>query len=210
MSRRKRKSRRWADEQSRDPYARQARQHGYRSRAFFKLAEIEKQRHLFQSCRYLLDLGASPGGWSQYASKCLSAGAVIVAVDILQMKDIPGVEIIQGDFMEEHIQKDIKSVPPDGRYDLVISDISPNITGIADVDQRRSADLVIEVIRFSFGVLRNDGRLLVKVFAGGEMDNIRRFAANHFRECEVLKPRASKDRSREHYLLLKTPCIDDP
>lgn len=209
MGRRKQKTRRWAQQQDKDPYVRRARQQGFRSRAAFKLEEIDQRDRLFNGCRSVLDLGASPGGWSQYAIRRMGAGGVIVAVDILPMQAIPGVEFIQGDFTDKSIQERIDQLGPESGYDLVICDISPNIMGIADVDQARSAELAVQTIRFSSAVLHSKGRLLIKVFSGGETERIRHIADEYFKRCEARKPKASKGRSREFYLLLRAPYVDE-
>lgn len=204
MARRKRGTRRWVDEKKRDPYARQARQSGYRSRSAYKLEQIDRQDRLLQSARRVLDVGAAPGGWSQYAKRRMTGGAV-VAVDLLPVAPIDGVTIIQGDFTDSAVQaRLLAAVEPDS-YDLVISDMAPNITGIADVDQARGAELAEQVITFSARVLADNGRLLVKVFEGSEAPRIRTLGQSLFQRGAVRKPDASKDKSREFYLVLQRP-----
>lgn len=202
MARRKSKTRRWVADKQRDPYARAARAAGYRSRAAFKLQQMDEQDRLFARARRVLDLGAAPGGWSQYARDSLADGTV-VAVDLLPMAPIDGVTFVQGDFTDAAVQQRILALAAPDAYDLVISDMAPNITGIADVDQANAAGLAEEVINFSGRMLAKNGILLVKLFEGSETARIRGVAESKFQRATVRKPRASRDRSREIYLLLR-------
>lgn len=204
MTSRKRKASNWARSKKRDIYTRRAREAGYRSRAVYKLQQIDDRDRLLGGARRILDLGAAPGGWSQYARGGTSGG-VVTAVDLLPMDPIDGVTIIQGDFTDPAVQEQlIEMISPDF-YDLVLSDMAPNITGIVDVDQARSADLAERVITFSSRILAKNGKLLVKLFEGGEAAGIRRLGESAFRQCVVRKPAASRDKSREIYLLLRRP-----
>lgn len=204
MARRKRGTRKWVDEKKRDPYARQARQSGYRSRSAYKLEQIDRQDGLLRGARRVLDVGAAPGGWSQYAKRRITGGSV-VAVDLLAMTPIEGVTIIQGDFTDSAVQARLLEAVEPGSYDLVISDMAPNITGIVDVDQARGAELAEQVINFSARILADKGRLLVKVFEGSEAARIRTLGQSLFQRSVVRKPDASKDKSREFYLVLQRP-----
>lgn len=204
MARRKRGTRKWVDEKKRDPYARQARQSGYRSRSAYKLEQIDRQDGLLRGVRRVLDVGAAPGGWSQYAKRRITGGSV-VAVDLLPMTPIEGVTIIQGDFTDSAVQARLLEAVEPGSYDLVISDMAPNITGIVDVDQARGAELAEQVINFSARILADKGRLLVKVFEGSEAARIRTLGQSLFQRSVVRKPDASKDKSREFYLVLQRP-----
>lgn len=204
MARRKRGTRKWVDEKKRDPYARQARQSGYRSRSAYKLEQIDRQDGLLRGARRVLDVGAAPGGWSQYAKRRITGGSV-VAVDLLAMTPIEGVTIIQGDFTDSAVQARLLEAVEPGSYDLVISDMAPNITGIVDVDQARGAELAEQVINFSARILADKGRLLVKVFEGSEAARIRTLGQSLFQRSVVRKPDASKDKSREFYLVLQQP-----
>jgi len=204
MSRRKRGTRKWVAEKSRDPYTRQARQAGYRSRAVYKLEQIDRQDKLLRGARRVLDLGAAPGGWTQYARRQVSGG-LVVALDLLPVARIEGVTVIQGDFTDPGIQaRLLELVAPDG-YDLVISDMAPNISGIADVDQARGAALAECVITFSSRILAYNGKLLVKLFEGSEAARIRALGQSLFHRAAVRKPGASRDKSREFYMLLERP-----
>lgn len=204
MARRKRGTRRWVDEKKRDPYARQARQSGYRSRSAYKLEQVDHQDGLLRGARRVLDVGAAPGGWSQYAKRRMAGGSV-VAVDLLPVAPIEGVTIIQGDFTDPEVQARLLEVVEPDSYDLVISDMAPNITGIADVDQARGAELAEAVITFSARILAAKGGLLVKVFEGSEAARIRTYGQSMFQRSVVRKPDASRDKSREFYLVLQRP-----
>lgn len=204
MANRKRKARGWSRDQQRDVYTRRAREAGYRSRAAYKLEQIDQQDRLFKGVRRILELGAAPGGWSQYArARC--AGASIIAVDLLTMKPVDGVSFIQGDFTDPEVQRGLSDAIEPYKYDLVISDMAPNITGIADVDQANIAGIVEKTIDFSAGILAKNGKLLVKLFEGSEAARLRQLAESRFRECVVRKPGASRNKSREIYLLMRYP-----
>lgn len=204
MGRRKRKTRNWVAGQQRDAYARQARQAGYRSRAAYKLQQIDERDRLLARARCVLDLGAAPGGWSQYARQRLTGGTV-VALDLLAMEPIEGVNYLQGDFTDAGVQERLLDLISPHAYDLVLSDMAPNITGIADVDQANATLLARSVMTFSARILAKNGGLVVKLFEGDEAAGIRRLGEQLFHQCVVRKPGASRDRSREHYLVLRRP-----
>ena len=205
MGRRKRKTRNWVADKEKDVYTRQARQAGYRSRAVYKLGEIDERDRLFSGVRRVLDLGAAPGGWSQYALRKVGDDGLVVAVDVLAMEPIEDVIFVHGDFTDPSVQQRLRQLVAPGAYDLVISDMAPNITGIADVDQARAADLAESAVVFAERFLTQNGHLLVKVFEGSEAARIRKRGESMFRSCSVRKPEASRDRSREFYLLMKQP-----
>ncbi|MGA8258596.1 MAG: RlmE family RNA methyltransferase [Arenicellales bacterium] len=200
----KRKTRSWLADRSRDPYTRRAREAGYRSRAVYKLQQIDERDRLFVGVNRVLDLGCAPGGWSQYARERITGGRV-VAVDILPMPAIEGVAFVQGDFREEAVQRRLLEPVSPQPYDLVISDMAPNITGIADVDQANAAELAEGAIALSVRILAKNGALLVKLFEGSEAARIRSLGISLFRRCVVRKPQASRGKSREIYLLLRGP-----
>jgi 23S rRNA (uridine2552-2'-O)-methyltransferase len=204
VGRRKRKTRHWIADKERDPYTRQARASGYRSRAAFKLQQIDEKDHLFKGTSRVLDLGSAPGGWSQYARDKISRGSV-VAVDILPMEPVEGVTFLQEDFTDEAVQARLLELVSPNSYDLVISDMAPNITGIVDADQANAAALAERAIGFSARVLGKGGIALVKLFEGGEALRIRRLGETLFYRSVVRKPQASRDKSREIYLLLRQP-----
>lgn len=204
MAGKKRRTRNWVANKKRDVYTRRARQAGYRSRAAYKLQQIDERDRLFARADCVLDLGAAPGGWSQYARQRMTGGD-IVAVDLLPMEPIDGVTVVQGDFTDAPVQEHALSLIAPRAYDLVLSDMAPNITGIPDADQARAAGLVEQVMAFSARILRESGVLVVKVFEGGEAAGLRRLAQDTFHGCTVRKPEASRDRSREFYLVLRRP-----
>lgn len=204
MAGRKRKNRNWARDKQRDVYTRRAREAGYRSRAAYKLQQIDERDHVLRGASNVLDLGAAPGGWSQYVRVRLP-GCNVVAVDLLPMDPIEGVTLIEGDFTDPGVRERLLAAAGPGGFDLVISDMAPNITGIKDVDQANSAELVEQAITFSSRVLAKNGKLVVKLFEGGEAAGIRRLGERLFRHCAVRKPGASRSKSREIYLLLRQP-----
>lgn len=204
MGRRKRRTRSWVADKQRDVYTRQARRAGYRSRAAYKLQQIDERDRLFSRVRRVLDLGAAPGGWSQYARERLPGGTV-VALDLLPMEPLDGVTIVQGDFADASVQERLLAQVSPQAYDLVISDLAPNITGIADVDQANAAELATRVMNFSTRILAKNGGLVVKVFEGSEAAGIRHLGDQLFHQCAVRKPGASRDKSREIYLVLRRP-----
>ena len=194
-------SRRWVQEHARDPYVRQARQSQYRSRAVYKLMEIDKQDHLFHRGQTVIDLGAAPGSWSQFASERVSAQGKVIAVDILPMDPVPDVLFIRGDFTEQQTADDCHRWLSGARVDLVISDMAPNISGIRHTDQARTMYLAELVFEFACTVLKPEGNLLVKVFQGADIEPYRRRLVEVFQRVKHRKPKASRDSSREFYML---------
>jgi 23S rRNA (uridine2552-2'-O)-methyltransferase len=193
----------WMDEHVNDSYVKKAKKEGYRARSAYKLQEIDKKYKLIRPGLNVIDLGAAPGGWSQYARTRLGKKDHLVAVDLLPIKPIEGVEIIQGDFTDENIQKRISEIFEDQRIDLVLSDIAPNISGIALADQARSIGLAEAVFYWSCNVLAKDGALLMKVFQGSGFDQLRQEILRRFQSVVTKKPDASRSRSAEVYLLAR-------
>lgn len=195
-----RTSKAWMREHLNDPYVKLARQHGYRSRAAFKLDEINTRDQLIQPGMLVVDLGAAPGGWSQIAAKL---GAKVIALDMLEMEDIAGVTFIRGDFTGPLALAELEQAL-DGRLaDLVISDMAPNISGISSADQARSMFLCELALEFAYKHLKPGGDLLVKAFHGEGFQMYVQAMRRQFRELITRKPRASRDRSSEVYLLGK-------
>lgn len=205
MGARKRRTRNWVAGKQRDVYGRQARQAGYRSRAVYKLAQIDQRDRLFAKASRVLDLGAAPGGWSQLARERLAGGGTLVALDLLPMAPLDGVCCVQGDFTDPGVQAQLLAQISPYHYDLVISDLAPNITGIASADQARAAQLVSGVMTFAARILAPQGALVVKAFEGEEAATLRALGERLFRRSAVRKPQASRDRSREFYLVLRGP-----
>src|SRR5690606_19714216 len=167
-------SRRWVQRQARDPFARRARGSGLRSRAVYKLMEIDGRDRLFRPGQVVVDLGAAPGSWSEYARSRVEPGGRVYAVDLLPMDPVPGVEFLQGDFGDGQVQRQMKEMLGERRADLVICDIAPNLSGIRDTDQARSMYLAECALDFAREVLAEGGDFLVKLFQGPGTDAFRR------------------------------------
>lgn len=202
MSRNK-KSKAWMHEHVTDPYVRQAKQEGYRSRAAYKLLELAQYDRLIRPGMVVVDLGAAPGGWSQVAAELVRPKGRVLAVDILDMHAVAGVDFIQGDFREEAALHALEAKLGGVKVDLVLSDMAPNISGIGMVDQARSAHLAELALEFALKWLKPDGNLLVKTFQGETYSGLREQMRAHFRQVLTRKPQASRSRSAEIYLLAR-------
>jgi 23S rRNA (uridine2552-2'-O)-methyltransferase len=186
-----------------DAFVRQARREGYRSRAAYKLKELAAQDRLIRPGMAIVDLGAAPGGWSQVAAEMAGPQGRVIAVDILNMAPIPGVAFVQGDFGDEATLQAVERLLDGRKADLVLSDMAPNISGIASVDQARAERLGELALEFACKWLKPDGNLLVKIFQGSAFEQFRRLLQRHFRQVLTRKPQASRGRSSEIYLLGK-------
>ena len=195
------KSRRWLAEHERDAYVRAARKSGYRSRASYKLLEIQQKYSVLRSGQTVLDLGAAPGGWSQVAKEITGGNGMVIAVDLLKMQPIPGVIYLQGDFTEEVTVEQIRKTLDGTAPDLVISDMAPNLSGMKEIDQPRIVYLVELALAMAQEILSPQGALLVKCFQGAGIDPLRQAFQQSFLRFNNIKPAASRDRSREIYLL---------
>ena len=184
-----------------DAYVKKSREQGYRSRASFKLLEIQERDRLLKPGQTVVDLGAAPGGWSQVAAELVEPGGRVIASDILPMDAVAGVEFIQGDFTETEVYEQILAVAGDGGVDLVISDMAPNMSGMKDIDQPRVLYLAELALDLAKTLLKPGGALLVKVFQGAGLDTYQQELKSCFRTVKVRKPRASRARSAELYLL---------
>ena len=191
----------WRKRQEQDPYVRRARKDQARSRAVFKLEEIDRRDRLFHPGQLVVDLGAAPGSWSRYAADAVRPGGRVVAVDVLEMAPIPGVEFIQGDFTGAAMFQACLDALDGRNADLVIADLAPNLTGIRATDQARSMHLAELVLDFAGRALKPGGTLLVKVFQGAGLDPYREELKHRFQKLAVRKPGASRTASREFYLL---------
>ena len=191
-------SKAWLRRHVTDAYVLQAKQAGYRSRAAYKLLEIDKRDKLLRPGMRVLDLGAAPGGWSQVAADRVRPGGKVVAVDLLEMKPIAGVTIFKGDFREADLEGALG-----GKADLVLSDMMPNVTGVPLVDQARAAEITLAAIDLCKKSLQPDGALLVKVFHGEAFDEVLKALKAAFQSVAVRKPAASRGESRENYLLAR-------
>jgi 23S rRNA (uridine2552-2'-O)-methyltransferase len=184
-----------------DRYVRKAKEEGYRSRAAFKLRELAQQDRLMLPGMTVVDLGSAPGGWSQIAAEMVGPKGRVVAVDMLEMAPLPRVEFIQGDFSEDQTLERLEQALAGRPVDLVLSDMSPNISGIGMVDQARSAHLAELALEFSLKWLKPGGNLLVKTFQGESFAGIREQMKRSFSRLAARKPDASRSRSPEMYLL---------
>ena len=184
-----------------DHYVQEAKRLGYRARAAFKLIEIDARDRLLRSGQIVVDLGAAPGSWSQVVATKLRGNGTVIAVDLLAMDGIAGVDFIQGDFSEDEALAALEAALRGRKVDLVLSDMAPNMSGVGSVDQARGMLLAELALEFAGEWLKPHGTLLVKVFQGEGFDAFRRQMVDAFATVGVRKPKASRDRSSEVYLL---------
>lgn len=194
-------SKAWMQEHVNDEFVKRAQKEGYRARAAYKLIEIDDKDKLIKPGMTVVDLGAAPGSWSQVAVQRLKGQGRIIALDLLEMQPINGVEFIQGDFRELAVLELLQQHLNKSQADLVIADMAPNISGIADVDQAGAAYLTELALDFSRDWLKPKGNFLVKVFIGAGFDEILKNMRQMFDKVVTRKPKASRDRSSEVYLL---------
>jgi 23S rRNA (uridine2552-2'-O)-methyltransferase len=203
MPRRTGSSQRWRQRQERDIYVEQASRAGWRSRAVFKLEQIQAKERLLKTGRVCVDLGAAPGSWSQLAARLVGPSGRVVAIDLLPMEPIAGVEFLQGDFTVPETLQALRNLVGPMPVDLVMSDMAPNISGNRAIDQPRTLALLDEALLFAREVLRPGGDFLVKAFQGEGVDTFTRELKQHFKTVKTLKPKASRPESREIYLLAR-------
>ncbi|HEV3180390.1 MAG TPA: SAM-dependent methyltransferase [Steroidobacteraceae bacterium] len=203
MKRRSRSSDRWLKEHFSDPFVQRAQNEGWRSRAVFKLEEIDRREKLLQAGSVCLDLGAAPGAWSQYAAKRVGARGRVVASDILPMPPLPGVEFVQGDFREAEVFEQLLALLPRGQVDIVLSDMAPNLSGMDVIDQPRSLHLAELALEMAARVLKPGGDALIKVLQGAGFPELLKGARERFARVRLVKPPASRSRSPEIYLLAR-------
>jgi len=194
-------SKAWMKEHVSDFFVKQAQKDGYRSRAAYKLLEIAEKDAIFKPGFVVVDLGAAPGSWSQVASQKIGPKGKVIALDILPMQPLPGVEFIQNDFREEQAIRELHRYLDLQKPDLIISDMAPNISGITVSDQAKSMHLAELALMFSVEQLNFNGSFLVKVFQGRDFEQFHKEMRNAFEKVIVRKPRASRERSNELYLL---------
>jgi 23S rRNA (uridine2552-2'-O)-methyltransferase len=190
----------WLKEHFDDHYVKRAQDEGVRSRAVYKLEELDQKDNLLRSGITLVDLGAAPGGWSEYAAKKVGAKGKIIATDILDMDYLDGVEFIQGDFREDEVLQKLLNAMDNQRADLVISDMAPNISGVDAIDQPASMYLVELALDLARQILKPGGDFVVKVFQGAGFDEYKKEVKSSFKVLKVRKPKASRARSREVYI----------
>jgi 23S rRNA (uridine2552-2'-O)-methyltransferase len=199
----------WLNDHVNDPYVRLAQKEGYRARAAYKLKEIDEALGLIKPGMLVVDLGSTPGAWSQYVRRKLSpegaaAGALngtIIALDVLPMEPIEGVTFLQGDFREEEVLQQLEKVLAGRKADVVVSDMAPNLSGIESADAARISHLVELAVEFARAHLKPEGALVAKVFHGSGYSQLVKLFKEHFRVVKPLKPKASRDKSAENFLV---------
>jgi 23S rRNA (uridine2552-2'-O)-methyltransferase len=196
-------SKRWLKEHFDDPYVRRAQAEGLRSRACYKLQELQDKHRLIRPGMVIVDLGAAPGGWSQLAARWLKGNGHIIALDLLDIEPLPGVSFIQGDFTEDDALQALQDQVGDSAVDLVMSDLAPNISGMEAVDQPRAMYLAELTLDFAQNHLKVGGGMLTKVFQGEGFDDFLRLVRSGFDKVNTIKPKASRPRSREVYVLAR-------
>lgn len=193
----------WLKEHFDDEFVARSQREGYRSRAVYKLIELDERDKLFKPGQRVVELGAAPGGWTQYLSERLGDNGTVIASDILPMDNFAGVEFVQGDFTEQAVFDQILSALHGELADAVISDMAPNVTGQPSIDQPRSMYLVELAVDMALQILKPDGLLLMKVFQGEGFDALLQDLKQQFRSVKMRKPKASRDRSRELYIMAR-------
>ena len=200
MSRSK-SSKRWLQEHHQDEYVLKARAQGFRSRAVFKLEEIQRRDHVLKPGQLVLDLGAAPGGWSEYASRIVGDHGRIIALDLLPMEPIACVEFLQGDFTEQETLDRLLAIIGESRADLVLSDMAPNLSGMDSVDQPKSIYLAELAFDLAGNFLKPNGVFVVKIFQGAGCDDLISSFRRRFKSVKLRKPDASRSRSSEIYAI---------
>lgn len=200
---RSKSSARWLKEHVNDPYVKQAQKDGYRSRASYKLLALNEKDKLIKRGMLVIDLGAAPGGWSQVASELVGEKGALIASDILPMDALPDVDFIQGDFTEENVFDEIMRVIDNRPVDVVISDMAPNLSGVASADQAGSIYLIELALDMAQQVLKPKGSFVAKAFQGEGYEEFVKEVRSHFDSVVIRKPEASRARSREVYVVGK-------
>lgn len=194
-------SKQWLKRHVSDPFVQKAKARGLRSRAAFKLEEIDRRDRLLRAGAQVVDLGAAPGSWSQYAAGRVGPSGRVVAIDLLEIAPSPGVRVIRGDFLDPAVVASVQAALADGGADVVLCDLAPNLSGIASADQARAAALVEAAIDFCLANLQPEGAFLVKVFQGEAFAALLQRMRRTFEDVQTRKPAASRGESRETYLL---------
>ncbi|HIE56563.1 MAG TPA: 23S rRNA (uridine(2552)-2'-O)-methyltransferase RlmE [Chromatiaceae bacterium] len=198
---RSKSSHQWMQRHLNDEYVKRARREGYRSRAAYKLLEIQERDRIIKPGQVVVDLGAAPGGWSQIAARLVGPKGEVFAMDILEMDPMPGVRFLQGDFREAEVMQRLMDLLGGRPVDLVISDMAPNVSGVAAVDQPRSMYLCELALDFARQVLKPGGTFVTKAFQGEGFDDYLRYIRASFGRLVTRKPKASRPKSREVYLV---------
>jgi 23S rRNA (uridine2552-2'-O)-methyltransferase len=199
----KKSSRSWLHEHMNDEFVKKAQKLGYRSRAVFKLIELQERDKLIKPGMVVIDLGSAPGGWSQVAVKWVGSKGRVIALDILKMEPIPGVEFLLGDFTTDETLAALMALLGDTKADWIISDMSPNLSGIESVDQPKAVELAELSLDLASKVLKPNGGFLTKLFQGEGFDPFLVAVRQQFKKVVIRKPKASRDKSREVYILAK-------
>ena len=190
----------WLRRHVTDPYVRKAREQGYRSRAAYKLIELNEREKIFRPGAMVVDLGAAPGSWSQVAAQKVSPGGKVIAVDLLDIAPISGVTVIQGDFRDAKLIEALGGA----KADVILSDVAPNLSGVANVDQARAAELSYAAIDLCRKALKSDGVFVLKAFHGEAFDEVLQRLKREFGKVSVRKPGASRGESRETYVVARS------
>ena len=201
MKKKNKISKDWINKQRRDTYVRQSKVDGYRARSVYKLIEIDEKFKIFKDKMHVIDVGAAPGSWSQYASKVINKGRII-SVDLKKMEEIKNTIQIQGDFMKQDIQREIKS-HLNKNSDVVMSDMAINTTGIKDIDSIQTGELCKEAMIFSKEILSKKGFFISKIFIGSTFNEIVALGKNIFKEVRVFKPKSSRKDSKESFIICR-------
>ena len=201
MTKKSKSSAQWLNDQEKDEYVLRARRDGYRSRASYKLLEIYDKFGLFRTGTVVVDLGAAPGGWSQVAINKSGPKGFVVGLDLLDIQPLEGALLIKGDFTEDKVLAELMALLQDRPVDLVISDMAPNLSGIKEIDQPLAIYLTELALEFACSTLRPGGALVMKCFEGSGVDELREEIRNNFKQLNNFKPKASRGKSREMYVL---------
>ena len=194
-------SKNWVNKQRRDTYVRQSKVDGYRARSAYKLIEIDEKFKIFKGGMYVIDIGAAPGSWSQYASKVVKSGKII-SIDLKEMEEIKNTIQIKGDFTKNNIQNKIKSYL-NKKVEVVMSDMAVNTTGIKNIDSIQTGELCMEAMIFSKNVISDKGFFISKIFMGGSFNEIVALGKKTYKEVKVFKPKSSRKDSKESFIICK-------
>ena len=200
-SKSKKVNRAWLHDHMNDPYVKLAQKEGYRARAAYKLKEIDEGLHLVQPGQVVVDLGATPGAWSQYLRRRLGTTGTIFALDVLDFEPVDGVTFLQGDFRDDAVMQQLETLLAGRPVDLVLSDMAPNLSGIPSSDSARIAHLVELAVEFAVRHLRPEGALVCKLFHGSGYSQLVALFKQHFKVVKPIKPKASRDKSSETFLV---------
>lgn len=203
MAKQSSSSKRWLQEHFKDEFVKRAKHEGYRARSVYKLMEIQERYKIIKPKMVVVDLGAAPGGWSEFVAQKLQKTGRLLALDILPMHPIAGVEFMQGDFTQESVVQGFLALVGNDTVELVLSDMAPNLSGISEIDQARAQALASAALAFANRVLKTGGTLLVKVFQGAGFDVILGKLRYNFKDVKIIKPDASRSRSKEVFILAR-------